>query len=188
MMKEKQIMILRVPYLSNRRPMQLAATCLGFAALVLSFVASGARHPAQAANDAFDPAQKVQIEAIIKDYLLKNPELLIEVQRVLDQKQQLAQQENMSKAVATNSQSLFKDAAVPSAGATKGDVTVVEFFDYNCVHCRDAVDHMGKLLDADKKVHVVFMDFPIFGKDSEGAARVAMAAAKQGKYLSLIHI
>jgi len=47
------------------------------------------------------------------------------------------------------------------------------------------VDHMSKLLDTDKKVHVVFMDFPIFGKDSEGAARVAIAAAKQGKYWEL---
>ena len=167
------------------RPLRTSAFGLALAGLALCFVAFGGRHEAVAASEAFDSAQKAQIESIIKNYLLNNPEIMIDVQRILDQKQEASRQELMSKAVAANSQSLFKDAGVPSSGATNGDVTVVEFFDYNCIHCRDAVDHMAKLLDSDKKVHVVFMDFPIFGKDSEGAARVAMAAAKQGKYWEL---
>jgi protein-disulfide isomerase len=164
---------------------RLTAIGLACAGLMVSAIAIGGGHTAIAADAAFNPAQKTEIEGIIKDYLLKNPELMIEVQRVLEQKQQVAQQEAMSKAVGANSQSLFKDAALPAAGAAKGDVTVVEFFDYNCVHCRDAVDHMGRLIDKDKNVRVVFMDFPIFGKDSEGAARVAIAAGKQGKYWEL---
>ena len=164
---------------------RLTAFGIAIVAMAVALVAVGGRHDAFAASDTFDASQKSQIETIIKDYLLKNPEIMIDVQRELDQKQEASRQESMSKAVAANSSSLYKDATVPSAGAVKGDVTVVEFFDYNCVHCRDAVDHMSKLLDSDKKVHVVFMDFPIFGKDSEGAARVAMAAAKQGKYWEL---
>jgi len=160
-------------------------TTFGLALGGLMLTALTGHQSVAAASDGFDAGQKAAIEGIIKDYLLKNPELLIDVQRVLEAKQEAQRQETMSKAVADNSSSLFKNSAVPSAGAEKGDVTVVEFFDYNCVHCRDAVDHMSKLIDSDKKVHVVFMDFPIFGKDSEGAARVAIAASKQGKYWEL---
>ena len=139
----------------------------------------------QLAAATFSDAQKGQIEGIIKGYLLKNPEILVDVQRTLEQKQEAARQEATGKALAANSASLFKNVSVPSAGNQKGDVTVVEFFDYNCIHCRDAIEHISKLIDTDKKVHVVFMDFPIFGRDSEGAARVAIAAAKQGKYWEL---
>ena len=165
-----------------RSPWKAAVATLAILGLA-TMLAVGVPHgTANAADETFSDAQKVQIEGIIKDYLLKNPEIMVDVQRILDQKMETARQDSMAKAVKANADSLFKNSAVPTGGDAKGDVTVVEFFDYNCIHCRDAVEHIGKLIDTDKKVHVVFIDFPIFGKDSEGAARVAIASAKQGKY------
>ena len=173
------------PRLATRSFARVIAAGFALAGISAGLLALAGHRDAVAASDVFDPSQKTQIEAIIKNYLLSNPEILVDVQRVLEQKQAAAQEAAMTKAVGDNSAGLYKNAAAPTAGAAKGDVTVVEFFDYNCIHCRDAVDHMSKLIDSDKKVHVVFIDFPIFGKDSEGAARVAIAAAKQGKYWEL---
>jgi protein-disulfide isomerase len=141
--------------------------------------------PRAIADGGFNGAQKSEIEGIIKDYLLKNPEILIQMDQILKQKQEAEQAAAMSKAVGENSQTLFKDASTPVAGDVAGDVTVVEFFDYNCHFCRQAIGDVSKLLDQDKKIRFVFKDFPIFGKDSEGAARVAIAAKNQSKYWEL---
>lgn len=165
-----------------RRPISAAALSL---ALLGAGVALVPADMAAAAGDAFSADQKAQIGALIKDYLIKNPEIMIDVQRILDAKQEAQRQESATKAVSENAANLYRNAALPVVGNPKGDVTVVEFFDYNCGFCRKAVDAMGKLMDVDKKVKFVMVDFPIFGKDSEAAARVAIAAGKQGKYWEL---
>ena len=127
--------------LTPKRLLRTAALGLiACAGLALAIGLSGSSSKAVAAGETFDATQKGQIEAIIKDYLLKNPEILVEVQRTLEQKQEVARNEATTKAVAANSASLFKNTSVPTAGAKDGDVKVVEFFDYNCIHCRDAVD------------------------------------------------
>ena len=64
-----------------------------------------------------------------------------------------------------------------------GDVTVVEFFDYNCGYCRQTLPELIKLIDSDKKIRVQFMEFPILAPGSTEASKIAIAAAKQGKYL-----
>lgn len=171
-----------MPAFLRSRPVAAMLAVAAVAALPL--LGSGQR-PALAAGDGFSDAQRAQIEAIIKDYLVKNPEILMDVQKALDQKMETARNEAMSKALSANSQSLYKDAAAPMGGNAKGNVTVVEFFDYNCGYCRKAIDDVTKLIDSDKNVRVVFKDFPIFGKDSEGAARVAIASKLQGKYFEL---
>ncbi len=165
-----------------RRPLTAAVTGLAMLGAGVALVPAGS---AVAAGDAFSADQKAQLGDLIKDYLIKNPEVMIEVQRVLEAKLEATRQEAAAKAVSENGPSLYKNVALPVAGNAKGDVTVVEFFDYNCGYCRKAVDSMSKLVDGDKKVKVVMVDFPIFGKDSEGAARVAIAAGKQGKYWEL---
>ena len=154
-------------------------------AITLAVFAIAPRGPASAAGGSFTDSQKSQIESMIRDYLLKNPEILLEVQKTLDAKQEVARQEAMTKAVKANAQDLFHNEVTPSAGDTNGDVTIVEFFDYNCGYCRRAIGDVTKLIESDKKVHFVFKDFPIFGKDSEGAARVAIAAKSQLKYFEL---
>jgi protein-disulfide isomerase len=165
-----------------RRPIGTATTALAILGAGIMLVPAGPSSVAVAASGAFNDAQKAEIGSLIKDYLLKNPEVMIEVQRVLEAKMDAQRQEASTKAVSENASKLYKNAALPAIGDAKGDVTVVEFFDYNCGYCRKAVEPMGKLMQGDKKVKVVMIDFPIFGKDSEGAARVAIAAGKQGKY------
>ena len=138
--------------------------------------------PATAAATGFSGDQKKAIEQIVRDYLLANPEVLAEAQVQYEQKQEAARAETMKKALSELAPVLFRSPTAPVVGNPKGDVTIVEFFDYNCGYCKRALGDVAKLIDSDKKVKVVFKELPIFGKDSEGAARVAIAARKQNKY------
>ena len=138
---------------------------------------------ASAASEGFTEGQKAEIGAVIRDYLLKNPELMIEVQRTLEAKMELARQENATKAIASNAAGLFKASTAPVAGDPNGDVTVVEFFDYNCGYCRKAMDDVAKLVSKDKKVKVVLAEFPIFGKRSEDVARLGPRGEAAGQIL-----
>jgi len=140
---------------------------------------------ATGADQQIDAKQRGQIERIVREYLLKNPELLLEMQTELERRMEVAQKARMKTALADNADSLFRSERAPIVGNKDGDVTVVEFFDYNCGFCRRAIAGMSKLVDDDKNVKVVFKEFPILSKGSEEAARVALAAEKQGKYWEL---
>ncbi len=144
--------------------------------------ASASTAPAVAGASTFTADQKKSIEQIIKDYLVNNPEVLAEAQASYEQKQEASRAEMMKKAMTDLAPQLFRSSTAPVAGNPKGDVTVVEFFDYNCGYCKKALGDMAKLIESDKKVKVLLRELPIFGKDSEGAARVAVAAKKQNKY------
>lgn len=134
---------------------------------------------------AFTADQKAGIEAIVKDYLIANPEILFEVQRSLEAKMEKEQEERLKTAIKENKDELYHRADAPSAGAAKGDITVVEFFDYNCGYCKRGFSEVAKLVEKDKNVRVVFKELPILSKGSEEASRVALAAKKQGKYWEL---
>lgn len=141
---------------------------------------------AQAAKKAkgFDDQQKQQIQAIVKDYLIANPEILLEVSKELQRKQQAKMMEQATDAISENGQALF-NADSPVVGNAKGDVTIVEFFDYQCVHCKKMAPVLKGLLDKKSNLRVVYKDFPIFGKSSQFAAEAALAAKMQGKYHAL---
>jgi len=85
-------------------------------------------------------------------------------------------------AVGKHRQTLLNDIDSPEAGNPDGDVTLVEFFDYNCGYCKKAFSAVQEVLEKDKKVRVVFKEFPILGPSSETAAKWALAAGKQKKY------
>jgi protein-disulfide isomerase len=138
--------------------------------------------PAQAAAGSFDAGQRQAIEAIIKDYLLNNPEVLLEVQSVLEAKMDKIQSERMATAIRDNAKEIFRPAASPTVGNMSGDVTVIEFFDYNCGYCKRAIGDLARLVEKDKKIKVILREFPILSKGSEEAARAALAAKMQGKY------
>ena len=144
--------------------------------------AAGAAATPAATAASFTAEQKKSIEQIVKDFLINNPEVLAEAQGMYEQKQELARAETMKKAMAELAPQLFRSTTAPVAGNPKGDVTVVEFFDYNCGYCKRALVDIAKLIESDKKVKVLLRELPIFGKDSEGAARVAVASRKQNKY------
>ena len=163
--------------------MKRLMTALGAAVLFAGAAALSFGLPAPKVAVAADAVpDKAAIEKIVRDYLLSHPELIVEMQAAYDQKTELQRNAQMSSALKTNADAIFKQSQTPSVNAAASDVTVVEFFDYNCGYCRRAVDDVVKLIDGDKKVKFVFKEFPIFGKDSEAGARVALAAGLQGKY------
>jgi protein-disulfide isomerase len=135
--------------------------------------------PAQAEN--ITPAQKEEIQSIIRQYLNENPEIIIESVELYRQKQE--EQMNQQAAAKIGDHDAFLTGAdAPFAGNAKGDVTVVEFFDYNCGYCKKALDDIQSILKEDTNVRFVFREMPILGPSSAVAARWAIAAHKQGKY------
>ncbi|MCG8561150.1 MAG: DsbA family protein [Hyphomicrobiales bacterium] len=154
-------------------------------ALPAAIVAGIGLWPAAAQDTTFSDAQKKAVEQIVRDYLRKNPEILIEMSAELEKRQSVAEAAARSKAIAENASLLFRSPGSYVAGNPKGDVTIVEFFDYNCQFCKRALDDLLKVLDTDKNVRVVFKELPIFGEASEDAAKVALASIKQGKYFEL---
>jgi protein-disulfide isomerase len=138
--------------------------------------------PARADTATFSDDQKKALGDIIKDYLLQNPEVLIDVQAALEAKLEKEQSEKLSSFMSENAKDIYRNPQSPVAGDPNGDITVVEFFDYNCGYCKRGLPEVQKLLESDKKVRFVFKELPILSKGSEEAARAALAAKRQGKY------
>lgn len=128
------------------------------------------------------PREREQIEQIIHDYLLKNPEILLEALQAAEAKQTQDQRAAARTAIAAKRDELLSDPSAPSAGNPTGDVTIVEFFDYRCPYCKKVAPSLEALLKEDPKLRIVYKEFPILGSESTFAAHVAFAANKQGKY------
>lgn len=136
---------------------------------------------AMAADKPITDTQKKQIEKIVHDYLVNNPEVLIEASQALQRKQQDNMRQQAKTAIENNASQLFS-GKLTTLGNPKGNVTLVEFFDYQCVHCKKMAPVVDSLIEKDKNLRVIYKEFPIFGKTSETASRAALAAAMQGKY------
>lgn len=130
----------------------------------------------------FSPEQRRAIEGIVKDYLIANPEILFEVQSALESKLAKEEAERTKSLVASHAKEIYRSPGAPVAGNPDGDITVVEFFDYNCGYCKRGLADIAKLIESDDRVRVVFKEYPILREESEQAARVALAAGQQGKY------
>jgi protein-disulfide isomerase len=167
-----------------RLALSAAAIALTLSISTAPLVAQDASSKPEAApaKSSFSDAQKSEIQAIVKDYLLKNPEVFLEIQSALEARMEEIQAERLKTALAAHADALFRDPDAPVVGNPKGDVTVVEFFDYNCGYCKRGFPDVAKLIQADPKVRVVFRELPILSKGSEEASRVAIAANMQGKY------
>jgi protein-disulfide isomerase len=148
---------------------------------VLMIVAFGSH--TQAA--AFTPDQRQEMEAIIKEYLLQHPELLREMSDLLQNREKLAEDEQRKSSLVQRADQVFRDKGDFVAGNPKGNVTMVEFFDYNCGWCKKGLPEVLSLLESDKELRFVLKEFPIFGEDSDYAAKAAIAAGSQGKYWQL---
>lgn len=129
----------------------------------------------------FDTQQKEAIESIIQDYLLKNPKIVMDAAQAF-QEQQMAEQKKKAESAISDNLARLTSADAPSVGAKDADVTVVEFFDYNCGYCKRALDDVRAAVKDDPKVRFVFKEMPILGPTSLTAAKWAMAAHEQGKY------
>jgi len=134
---------------------------------------------AQAQEKPFSDAKKVEIGEIVKAYLMSHPELIQEALNELDKKQRDAEAEAQKSAVTALSPELTKAENGVVLGNPSGDVTLVEFFDYNCGYCKKAMSDIMGLIKADPKLRVVLRDFPVLGPDSVEASKVALAVRNQ---------
>jgi len=137
--------------------------------------------PAFAMAAEFTPAQKSDIEKIVHDYLIAHPEVLQEAIAELDKKQAEADAEKHKSAVKQYAKQLRFSPHQVVLGNPDGEVTFVEFFDYNCGFCKRAMSDMFALMKEDPKLRVVLKEFPVLGPGSVEAAQVAVALRMQDK-------
>ena len=128
------------------------------------------------------PRQRTAVEEIVREYLLKNPEIILDSVRAMEARQRLAAENRVRNVIAIRSIELFRDPGSPVAGNPDGDVTLVEFFDYQCGFCKRVYPVLKKILKEDGNVRFVYKEFPILGATSVYAARAALAARYQDKY------
>jgi protein-disulfide isomerase len=149
------------------------------AAAFAALLALAAPQPAPA-QDVSAP-QRTAIEKIVREYLIAHPEVLQEAMAELEKRQAALEAEKHKDAVKENAQALFSSPRQVSLGNQQGDVTFVEFFDYNCGYCKRAMQDMLTLMKADPKLKVVLKEFPVLGQGSMEAAQVAVAVRMQDK-------
>lgn len=152
-------------------------------AIAIAVMAGSA--PAQAAEATkapFTEDQKAALEDFVRDFIMNNPEVLIESVNKMREAEVKKQDEDAKVALQTKKDFLYNNPQLPSVGNPKADITVVEFFDYNCGYCKHALESVKKNIEADKNLRFVFIDLPILSPQSEAAAKWALAANKQGKY------
>jgi protein-disulfide isomerase len=167
----------------GRAGLSACIAALGFAALAsTTFIDAYAEEPAASSSAAFTDEQKKVIGEIVKDYLTKNPEVLVEVQSALEAKLEKEQGEKLKTFMSENAKDIYRNPDSTVAGDPNGDITVVEFFDYNCGYCKRGLSQVQKLIQTDKKIRFVFKELPILSKGSEETARAALAAKRQSKY------
>ncbi len=156
------------------RPRLLAAAT-GLAAL-LAFAAPQGLRAAE-----FSTPQRGEIESIVREYLIAHPEVLQEAMTELERRQTAAESEKHKSAVKDNAQTIFSSPRQVNLGNPDGNVTFVEFFDYNCGYCKRAMTDMLTLIKDDPKLKVVLKEFPVLGPGSVEAAQVAVAVRMQDK-------
>ena len=135
-----------------------------------------------AAAETGSALNKTEIERIVREYILANPEIITEAIAILQQRKEEEQAMAAAAALAANQDELFNSPTSPVIGNPRGDITLVEFFDYNCGYCKAAHPQRKAAVEDDGKVRVVMKEFPILSASSLEAAKGALAAAKQGKY------
>ena len=153
-------------------PHLLAALCAALLAIAVPQASRAAE---------FSAPQKSEIERIVRDYLVAHPEVLQEAMAELEKRQSVAESEKHKAAGKTHAQALFSSPRQVNLGNPQGNVTFVEFFDYNCGYCKRAMIDMLALMKSDPKLRVVLKEFPVLGPGSVEAAEVAIAVNMQDK-------
>lgn len=138
--------------------------------------------PAYAQNSFTDAEQRV-IEQMIRNYIMNNPEIIVESVQRMGAREQAANQQRQRQVLVDLRESLENDPGSHVAGNPDGDVTLVEFFDYRCTYCKRFLPVLADLAKNDPNVRIVFKEFPILGADSVVASRAALAARYQNKEL-----
>ena len=133
-----------------------------------------------AQSSPFSAAEREALHAEIRAYLMANPELLMEMISLLDEKQKAATAEGDGDLVAANADAIFEDGFSWVGGNPDGKFTVVEFLDYQCGFCRKAQPELTELISSDGDIRLIVKEMPILGPGSDLAARAAVATLISG--------
>lgn len=121
------------------------------------------------------PVTRGELGSLMREALIKNPEMLRDAIKALQEKQQEITDKETKEALKKYADELFKDTKSPTIGAKDADMTIVEFFDYHCGYCKHFLPTVTKITKEDKKLRVIFREFPILSEDSVMASRAALA-------------
>ena len=128
-------------------------------------------------------SQRESTETIIREFLLKNPIVVREAMQALQAQEEKEKQQLFANNLKAMKSDIYADSDSPSAGNPKGDLTIVVFFDYNCGYCKKTLPELKTLLSNDASVRIIYKELPIMSLQSQIAAKAALAAQRQGKYL-----
>lgn len=133
-------------------------------------------------NKASSTASQDVSDAAIERYIRTHPEVIEQSLQALEAKREAELRDRQKAALATRQDELLHDPTSPVSGNPKGEITLVEFYDYRCGYCKRAASAVTELQKVDSRVRVVYKDFPILGEPSELAAKAALASQAQGKH------
>ncbi len=158
----------------------LVLICASAAWLAFFSYSGVARAQSRAVSDMADD----EFDRRVRDYILKNPDVVLDALRLIEKREQTAVGDETKASIAARRKEIFDDPASPVGGNPAGDASIVEFFDYNCPYCRRVAPVLAEAEKADPGLRFVYKEWPILGPNSTFAARAALAAVKQGKYLA----
>jgi protein-disulfide isomerase len=140
---------------------------------------------AQSSPPPLTEEQEKRVREMIREYILANPEIVLEAVQTLRRRQEEAQRKAAEETLKTKRDQLLDAKELPVAGNPNGSITIVEFFDYRCGYCKGVKPTLDEVLRADGRIRLILKEFPILGPASKTASRAAIAAHKQGKYLAM---
>jgi protein-disulfide isomerase len=159
--------------------MPSSANFMSFALIGALLVAMPPRHVG--AGDCA-PAQRHEIENIVRDYLIANPSILAQALRAAEDKRNGEANAKAKEVLVDRRREIFDDPATPVGGNPQGNIAIVEFFDYRCPYCKQVEPSLRALLNQDHQLRFVYKEMPVLGPQSELAARAALAAHRQGEF------
>ena len=163
---------------------QVAVLCVT-ASLAAGFMVAGLTSGPAMAADALSAAQKDEVRKVVKDYLMEHPEVIADAINALQANEEKAKTDKQAATLKERKKDVFDLADGTILGNPKGNVTMVEFFDYNCGYCKAMFPAMMDTVKADGNIRLLMKEFPILGPSSITASKAALAARKQNKYSEL---
>ncbi len=127
------------------------------------------------------------IETIVRNYLLKNPVVIREAMEALQALELKEKRERAAEAMKELKSEILSNPGSPVGGNANGDISIVVFFDYNCGYCKQTLPQLQTVVEKDPQVRIVFKELPVLGPQSWFAAKAALAAGRQGKYVEFHH-
>ncbi|MEQ8965175.1 MAG: DsbA family protein [Azospirillaceae bacterium] len=155
---------------------------LALAALAAVLAPGAATAQSGGQSTVFEPEERAAVEEIVRQYILDNPEIIVEAIEILQSREQEMAADRQRQTIEERGEEIFASTSSPVIGNPDGDVVLVEFFDYNCGYCKRMLEPMQRLVEEDSGLKIVLKEFPILAPSSDVAARAALASREQGMY------